>query len=214
VGKIPNISGFADPKPFTLKVITTDGKASGLVTGLLLKPNLEFKELPILNATIAQPGPPDRCFHYLNYYGWLVLHGSELRNISPPGPIQHSCQGDDILTEGMELKNNWKFWELDCFYSCLEITSSPGNTMDIDQKEVSCRQPGRVWVAPVQGWENSYNKPNIPRVVMHWECHSFDFVDTPRTSHGVCYKCFIAIYGPEGTSYDTPLGAPGGLGSH
>jgi hypothetical protein len=92
---VPKITGFADPKSVTLKVVTVDATKTAPSPPLTLKPSLVLQE--ILPAGVSLSGCGDSFV-----YG-IVSHPVS------PGEGQACGQGTDTVKFGYQLTNNWTF---------------------------------------------------------------------------------------------------------
>lgn len=186
VGKIPSdITGFADPKTITLKVITIQGKASDPSASLTLKPNIQLREL-----MLTQPTFSDVCFHLYykvpNDYSCFVEHVNN--------QTSQQCQGMDIIFQGCQLHSNWVFHYFDWSVHCRE-----GDYEKNKMQPISCNQIGSQ-ANPVQNMNLLIGKSTIPRIEINW------VVGPVRPSCTSCsnqliYNYLMVISGPEGTSY-------------
>ena len=173
VGRIPNITGFADPKPITLKVTTASGQASDPYSSLTLKPNIDIFSLERTGETIAPGGPSDKCL--IQTVGSMVIHYN----------FTQQCQGIDTICEAKQLKNNWTFYHLPKSVKCLEYNENLGSWW-----VVGCT--ANEWANPVQNYDAWVGKSSIPKIEFSWGCGS---------NKAISYYPKIFIAGPAGTEY-------------
>jgi hypothetical protein len=135
---VPNLTGFADPKSVTIKVVTVEAGKSVPSKALSLKPTLVLKDIsPVAAQTLA-------CSGY--FYDGIVSHmwGST------------TCKtGTDTVKFGTPLRNNWTF------YAVFVDAVCPGFNYP-----VNC-DPNYAYATPVtDGYQ--LGKSTLPDMPVHW----------------------------------------------
>jgi len=183
VGKIPSdITGFADPKTITLKVVTIQGNASDPSPSLTLKPNIEIKQL-MTTQWKESTCPPAAADTYPQFCKYL-----DIRHVNVG---QQQCQGVDTLFQPLQLKNNWVFHYFNMEVSCCKYPRFGG-----PEHFTSCSDTGGQ-ASPVQNMNLLIGKSTIPKIEINWSTGAGDMWWEVRLS----YSFQMFIYGPAGTSH-------------